>query len=104
MRPKDCWNMFDCDLLKWCLESMPLPEFLHSLFEVREIIEPNSAALAAKRATPEQIEKIEKAYHAMEEAEAGAGHSPFSEGARHFRGSKKGDPGGIAYLQGRAES
>lgn len=71
VRPKECWNMFDSDVLKWSFESTPSPEFLRSLFEVREIIEPNSAALAAKRATPEQIAAIEKAYQAMEEAEAG---------------------------------
>ncbi len=71
VRPKECWNMFDSDVLKWCFESTPSPEFLRSLFEVREVIEPSSAALAAKRGTPEQIDAIEKAYLAMEEAEAG---------------------------------
>lgn len=71
VRSKDCWNMFDSDVLKWSFESTPSPEFLRSLFEVREVIEPNSAALAAKRATPEQIDEIEKAYYAMEEAEIG---------------------------------
>lgn len=71
VRPKESWNMFDSDVLKWSFESTPSAEFLRSLFELREIIEPNSAALAARRATQEQIAVIEKAYLAMEEVEAG---------------------------------
>jgi DNA-binding FadR family transcriptional regulator len=72
VRPRECWNMFDSDVLKWSFESEPSAEFLHSLFEVREVIEPSAAALAAKRATEEQVVVIEKAYQAMEEAEIGS--------------------------------
>jgi len=72
VRPKECWNMFDEDVLKWNFESTPSQEFLRALFEMREVIEPNSAALAAKRATPDQVIAIEKAYLAMEEAAAGS--------------------------------
>ncbi len=68
VRPKACWNLFDSDVLRWCFESTPPMEFLRALFEVRDIIEPNSAALAAQHATPEQIAEIEQAYYAMENA------------------------------------
>lgn len=71
VRPKECWNMFDSDVLKWNFEATPSPEFLRSLFEVREVIEPSSAALAAERASQAQIEAIAEAYRAMEEAEIG---------------------------------
>ncbi len=71
VRSKDCWNMFDSDVLRWCFESTPSTEFLRALFEMREIIEPNSAALAAQRATAEQIAEIEQAYFAMENAKLG---------------------------------
>lgn len=69
VRPRESWNMFDSEVLKWCFESQPSPEFLRSLFEVREVIEPSAAAIAAKRASEEQVAAIEKAYNAMEEAE-----------------------------------
>lgn len=69
VRPKESWNMFDSDVLNWCFESAPSAEFLRALFEVREVIEPAAAALAARRASDEQIVAIEQAYKAMEEAE-----------------------------------
>lgn len=71
VQPKDCWNMFDAHVLRWCFDSAPSPEFLRALFEVREIIEPSSAALAAARATVGQIAVIEQAYFAMENARLG---------------------------------
>ncbi len=71
VRPRQCWNMFDADILAWYFEFGPSAEFLTSLFEMREIIEPNAAALAAQRATQEQIKAIENAYFAMETARAG---------------------------------
>ena len=71
VRAREFWNMFDSDVLRWCFDSTPTPEFLRALFEVREMIEPNSAALAAKRASDEQITAIESAYRAMESAEPG---------------------------------
>ncbi len=71
VRSKDSWNMLDADVLRWCFESAPSTDFLRALFEVRDIIEPNSAALAAQHATPEQIAEIEQAYYAMENARLG---------------------------------
>jgi GntR family galactonate operon transcriptional repressor len=41
---------------------------LDGLMEIRRIIEPSAAALAAKRHTPEDIARIETAYVAMESA------------------------------------
>jgi DNA-binding FadR family transcriptional regulator len=43
------WNMFDKDVLAWRLAKGSDPDFVASLFEVRQAFEPVAAALAAKR-------------------------------------------------------
>lgn len=55
VRPRVDWNMLDPEVLRWQLEQFPSDEFIHSLFEMREIIEPAAAARAAERASPEQV-------------------------------------------------
>lgn len=69
VRPKKYWNMFDSAILSWSFAPKPTRKFLGSLFEMREIIEPNAAVLAARHATDKQITAIEQAYFAMERAE-----------------------------------
>lgn len=63
------WNMLDPDVLAWHFETSPSVEFLKSLFEMRQIFEPNAAAMAAMRRTDEQLQVISEAYYAMEKAE-----------------------------------
>jgi len=63
------WNMLDPDVLAWHFETSPSVEFLKSLFEMRQIFEPNAAAMAANRRTAEQLQVISDAYDAMERAE-----------------------------------
>ncbi len=55
VRPAGDWNMFDADILRWQVEYGPSDEFVNALFEMREIIEPSAASLAAERATAEDI-------------------------------------------------
>ncbi len=55
VRPAVDWNMFDADVLRWQVEYGPTDAFVNALFEMREIIEPSAASLAAERATGEDI-------------------------------------------------
>ncbi len=55
VRPSGDWNMFDADVLRWQVEHGPSDEFVNALFEMREIIEPSAASLAAERATADDI-------------------------------------------------
>ena len=55
VRPSVDWNMFDVDVLRWQVDQGPSDEFVHALFEMREIIEPSAASLAAERATADDI-------------------------------------------------
>jgi DNA-binding FadR family transcriptional regulator len=51
---KSAWNVFDPRIIRWRLDGDDRPTQLASLGELRRGIEPVAAALAARRATPEQ--------------------------------------------------
>ncbi|WP_404406536.1 FadR/GntR family transcriptional regulator [Pelagibacterium halotolerans] len=56
--PRAHWNMFDPDVLAWHLESGLDIAFINRLAEVRMAVEPEAAALAAERRTPEHVEAL----------------------------------------------
>lgn len=58
------WNMLDPEVLAWAFVNEPPEAFVRSLFELRLIIEPAAAALAAVRRTGPQLAKMG---HALEE-------------------------------------
>ena len=67
IRPKDEWNMLDPDVLSWHADpETATPEFLLALLEIRRIIEPKAAELAASRATREDVAAILSAYDDMQ--------------------------------------
>lgn len=47
--PRDRWNLLDPDVLGWAFTGAPDIDFIRSLFELRAIVEPGAAALAAAR-------------------------------------------------------
>ncbi|MPY89983.1 MAG: FCD domain-containing protein [Luteitalea sp.] len=87
VRTREAWNLLDPDVLAWRQAGAPPRPFLRSLTEVRNIIEPAAAALAAKRARAADIAAIERAYRDMEAAmptEAVADVTPFVEADTRF--------------------
>jgi DNA-binding FadR family transcriptional regulator len=58
VQPRGAWNLFDPDVLMWHAEAGFRPEFLAHLAEIRMALEPEAAALAARRTTPESIQAI----------------------------------------------
>jgi GntR family transcriptional regulator, galactonate operon transcriptional repressor len=62
---RERWDVLDADVLRWSASSPPDHAFLLSLIELRSIMEPAAARLAASRATPAQILEIEHAYQGM---------------------------------------
>jgi DNA-binding FadR family transcriptional regulator len=58
VRDKSNWNLFDADVLVWHARSGFDPAFLDYLSEMRMALEPEAAALAAKRRTPLQLQHI----------------------------------------------
>src|SRR5262249_8163150 len=73
VRPKADWNMLDPDVLAWHLQAAPSDDFVTDLFELREIIEPQAAALAAKSRHAETLERITAAYADMDRFKNGSG-------------------------------
>ncbi|MDZ7937731.1 MAG: FadR/GntR family transcriptional regulator [Rhodoferax sp.] len=68
VRDKSLWNLLDPDILAWRCATGADAEFLRHLTELREIIEPAAAGLAAASRTPEQLADIANALHNMENA------------------------------------
>jgi GntR family transcriptional regulator, galactonate operon transcriptional repressor len=67
VRPETLWSAFDSDLLRWYAEVGRSEEVIRDLLELREIIEPSAARLAATRATPEDLRSIAEAQQRMAE-------------------------------------
>ena len=62
------WNLLDAEVLSWRYGVMPPAQFYAELFEIRLMIEPKAAGLAAKRANARAIAEIERAFADMTEA------------------------------------
>ena len=70
VRPRDQWNLLDPDILAWRCATGADAEFLRHLTELREIIEPAAASLAATSRSEEQLDAIASALKDMRNAPA----------------------------------
>ena len=68
VRAQQFWNSLDPDVLEWRCNSMPTHDFVRNLMEMREIIEPAAAGLAALNRTKPQMVIIDDVYRAMEKS------------------------------------
>jgi DNA-binding FadR family transcriptional regulator len=66
VRPRNEWNLVDPDLLGWLCEAGVDDLFVRDLCEVRAIVEPAAAELAASRASAEEIEELLHWYRLIE--------------------------------------
>jgi GntR family galactonate operon transcriptional repressor len=66
VRPRDEWNLVDPNLLSWLCEAGVDEDFVRDLCEVRLIVEPAAAELAAARATAKEVEAILHWYDLIE--------------------------------------
>ncbi|MBF0277064.1 MAG: FadR family transcriptional regulator [SAR324 cluster bacterium] len=62
------WNYLDADILAWTHNKQPDPVLTRDLIEMRRIVEPTAAELAANRAKGQDIANIESAYQQMKDA------------------------------------
>lgn len=77
VRQPEQWNVFDSDILRWHSERGPSVAILHDLVEIRQVLEPAAARLAAGRASMEDIKRMEDAVRAMAE------HAPDHDAYAH---------------------
>jgi len=73
VRPKADWNMLDPDVLAWHLQITPTDDFVTHLFQLREMVEPSAAALAASSRSNDDLARITAAYADMERYKDGSG-------------------------------
>jgi DNA-binding FadR family transcriptional regulator len=59
------WHLLDPDVLSWIFQTQPDYQLVRRLFELRKMIEPAAAALAAERRTSEHLEVMASALSAM---------------------------------------
>jgi DNA-binding FadR family transcriptional regulator len=62
---RSLWNVLDDDVLRWLSMAPPDPAFFIDLLDVRMIVEPAAARLAASRASSEQILALESELRGM---------------------------------------
>jgi DNA-binding FadR family transcriptional regulator len=63
--PLEDWHLLDPDVLSWAFSGEPPPEVLHGLFELRAIVEPAAAALAATRRSQKHLDGMRRALDSM---------------------------------------
>lgn len=56
--PPDAWHLLDPDVLNWMFTREPPRALLVNLFELRKLVEPEAAALAAQRRSLEQLNRM----------------------------------------------
>lgn len=69
VRPRSDWHLLDRDVIRWQFDSDTDPQLLDELHEVRGIIEPAAARLAAERASEADLEALDEALEAMASAQ-----------------------------------
>ena len=72
VQPREKWNMLDADVMRWQTAAADDPGLLDELTEVRAVVEPAAARIAASRATEEDLEALRDALAGM----AAAGDDP----------------------------
>lgn len=83
VRPRHEWSRLDPDVLIWQIGTVPNAAFVRNLFELRRMVEPEAAALAAVRANGAALAAIEKAFSEMRAAESRAPESITADVAFH---------------------
>lgn len=64
--PAETWHWLDPDILRWTFECEDASRSLSSFFELRRTIEPEVAALAARRHTAEHLKEMRRALDLMD--------------------------------------
>ena len=65
--PRSQWHLLDPDVLGWMFAAEPDPVLIENLFELRRIVEPDAARLAAMRRTEEQLALMQAGINGMAE-------------------------------------
>ena len=78
VRARSDWNLLDADIIRWQFAERSDAGFLDNLHEVRRIVEPAGARLAAERRTDDDLKILEAALDTMAQAD---GHAAEADDA-----------------------
>jgi GntR family transcriptional regulator, galactonate operon transcriptional repressor len=70
VRPRADWSLLDGDVLRWQFARQTRPRLFEDLHELRSIVEPGAASLAATRAGDDDLAALDAALHGMDAAGA----------------------------------
>ena len=65
---RERWNFLDRDVLAWHCAALDRKSLLVSIQEVRRVLEPGAAALAARKRSEPQLRRLQDAVQAMDDA------------------------------------
>jgi GntR family transcriptional regulator, galactonate operon transcriptional repressor len=68
VRPRSAWNMLDADVMRWRIAAAGDPGLFDQLAEVRAVVEPAAARMAAQRATGTDLAELTDAVRRMADA------------------------------------
>lgn len=68
VRSRKYWNLLDPDVLSWQSQGALSKEDVPDMIEIRDIVEPRIARLAAKSATDQELDTLEGIYQEIETA------------------------------------
>jgi DNA-binding FadR family transcriptional regulator len=63
--PRNRWNLLDPEVLAWAFAGEPDHKFVRDLFELRAVVEPAAAGLAAQRASKAELREMQAAIAGM---------------------------------------
>jgi DNA-binding FadR family transcriptional regulator len=91
--PRDRWNLLDPDVLAWAFAREPDRHFIESLFELRSIVEPAAAALAAERRSRDDLQQMKAGLaqmrrHTLATEEGREGDRQFHSALLHATGNE----------------
>ena len=79
VRPRGSWSLLDPDVLRWQFARPTRPGLFADLHELRSIVEPGAARLAAERATEEDLAALDTALEDMAAAGDDAASAVFAD-------------------------
>ena len=68
VQPRSSWNMLDADVMRWQMSVAADPALFDQLTEVRAVVEPAAARMAAERATAPDLDALSAALDSMSAA------------------------------------
>lgn len=85
VRPAVDWNYLDDQMLHWRRKVVPQHQILDELLSIRDLVEPEAAALSAEHASPQDLADLREALETMSSAAGGRTQATLDADVRFHR-------------------